>query len=114
MREGIRFRSRKFALMVIRLVADFLKNKEAYIIGSQLIRSATSIGANLAEAYVARSRSEFRSINNIALRESEETKYWLELARDAFLVDESKLAPVLREAKEICKILATIVIKCKN
>lgn len=114
MREEIRLRGRKFALAVIRLAADFIKNKESYIISNQLIRSATSIGANLAEAYVARSRQEFRSINNIALRESEETKYWLELARDAYLADESKLVPVLKEVNEICKILASIVIKCKN
>lgn len=114
MREGIRFRSRKLALMVIRLAADFTKNKASYIIGSQLIRSATSIGARLAEAFVARARPEFRGINNIVPREREETKSWLGLVREAVLVDETKPVPVLKEASEIGKILAAIVIQCEN
>lgn len=101
-------------MLVISLAADFVRNKESYIIGNQLIRSATSIGANLAEAYVARSRVEFRSINGIALKESSETVYWLELARDASLADNDKIARVIREAKEISNILAAIVLKCKK
>ncbi len=111
MYSDIKIRTKKFALTVIRLVADFNRNKEAYVIGRQLLRSGTSVGANLAEAVSSRSRLEYKNINNIALKECNETIYWLELSAETDLTDRSKIQKTLQEAREISKILAKIVIR---
>ena len=107
----IKVRTKRFSLAVIRLVADFNRNKESFVIGRQLLRSGTSVGANLAEAVSARSRLEYKSIHNIALKECNETVYWLELSAEADLADRNKIQKTLQEAQEISKIIAKIVIR---
>lgn len=114
MYQDIRLRTRKFALRTIHLVETFVRNREAYIIGRQLIRSATSIGANLAEASAARSKAEFSSINGIALKEGKETIYWLQLSTEANLADHRQIQLMISEAEEISKIVAAIIINSQK
>jgi len=78
-----RQRTKKFALSVLRMFSALPKTTEARILGKQVLRSGTSVGANYREAYRARSRVEFISKRGDSLRELEETLYWLELLVDA-------------------------------
>jgi four helix bundle protein len=93
------------------LVTSFVRNSEAFAIGCQLLRSGTSVGANLAEAVSARSRQEYKNIHNIALKECHETIYGLELSAEMDLTDCRQIQKVLNEAREISKILAKTVIR---
>jgi four helix bundle protein len=79
---------------------------EADVIGRQLLRAATSVGANYRAACRARSRSEFVAKLGIVLEEADETIYWLELLSDNEIVQPHRLADLLREAEELTAILA--------
>ncbi|PAW92917.1 hypothetical protein CKK33_05195 [Mucilaginibacter sp. MD40] len=80
----------------------------------QLLRSGTSIGANIIEAKSGSSTKDFRNFYNIALKSANETKYWICLIRDTILLDEKeKLNKLLNEADEISKIIASIIINLK-
>ena len=104
----------KLSLKII-VLTDTLPNKRsAWIIADQLIRAVTSIGANIIEARSSGSRLEFKKFYEIALRSANETKYWLELLRDASLVDERTIDGLLSEAVEIANMVAAGVLKLKN
>src|SRR5438045_4201232 len=100
-------RTKQFALRALKL-ADVLPHSAAdRAIFSQLIRAATSVGANYRSACRARSRAEFAAKLGIALEEADESLYWLELVRDGKLVPEDKLFLLLKEADELTAILAS-------
>ena len=104
----------KFSLNILAL-SDTLSNKNSsHIISNQLIRSATSIGANLIEAKSSSSRIEFKKYYQIALRSANETKYWLGLLKDSRSADLSMTDKLLNETSELAKMLAAGVIKLKN
>jgi four helix bundle protein len=113
-KTNLRERCYKFSLDIISL-ADVLSNKRSSrIISDQLIRSATSIGANLVEARASSSRLEFKKFYEIALKSANETKYWLELLKDAKLVDNKSIDKLLNEITQIANMIAKAVIKLKN
>ena len=80
----------------------------------QLVRSATSIGANLVEGKSGSSKKDWRNFHIIALKSANETKYWLCLIRDTMEVDKRKMEELLKEANEISKIIATIVVNAES
>ena len=88
----LRERTKAFALRVIKIFAALPKTTEAQVIGRQVLRSGTSVGANYREAYRARSKAEFRAKCGDSLKELEETAYWFELLADGGIVPEDKLA----------------------
>ncbi|HOG79917.1 MAG TPA: four helix bundle protein [Anaerolineaceae bacterium] len=98
-------RTKKFALRVIRLVESLPHSNTANVIGRQLLRSATSVGANYRSACMGRSRADFAAKIGIALEEADEAAYWMELIIDAGLVPEDRMTELLSEAKEIVSIL---------
>ena len=106
-------RTREFAVDVIRLYSALPKTAEAQVIGNQVLRSATSVGAHYREASRARSDPEFISKIEVGLQELEETRYWFELLRDAQIVCWDRLAAVDKEADELTAILVTLVKKRK-
>ena len=113
-KSDLRERCYKFSLKIISL-ADTLPNKRSiWIIADQLIRSATSIGANLVEARASSSRLEFKKFYEISLKSANETKYWLGLLKDAGLADNKLTNELLTEALEIANMLASGVLKLKN
>jgi len=113
-KSDLKERCYKFSLNIIDL-ADNLPNKRSvWIIADQLIRAATSIGANLTEARASSSRLEFKKFYEIALKSANETKYWLGLLEDANLADKIIIKNLLEEATEIANMLASGVIKLKN
>lgn len=103
-----------FSLQVIELMNHIPNKRSAWIISDQLIRSATSIGANLVEAKASSSRKEFKKFNEIALKSANETRYWLGLLRDAKLVGSVEANMLLSEATEVANMLAVGVIKLKS
>jgi len=113
-KSDIRNRCYQFALDVIKLT-EFLPNKRvSWIITDQLIRSATSIGANLVEAKASTTRLEYKKFYEIGLKSAHETGYWLSLLFDAKLVSEDKILPLKNELYELICMLSTGVIKLKN
>jgi four helix bundle protein len=103
-----------FALDVLRFVRRFRWCPEAKVIGQQLLGSSMSIGANICEASKARSRAEFCSTLNIALKEGVETRYWLELAVGAELLADTDQARILEELNQICRIISSIILNTKK
>jgi four helix bundle protein len=97
-------RTKQFALRVINLVGELPKNKAADVLGYQLLKSGTSIGANYREANRAQSREDF--IHKIAICEKEaaETEYWLELLAEAHLSAPNQVEALLKESRELLAI----------
>ncbi len=113
-KKDLKTRCYIFSLNVIAL-ADTLPNKRsAWVVADQLIRSSTSIGANLIEATASSSRLEFKKFNEISLKSANETKYWLCLLRDAKLANQSSITKLLDEVIEIANMIAAGVIKLKR
>ena len=102
-------RTRAFAVRVIRLYSALPKSTEAQVIGKQLLRAGTSVGAHYREAVRARSDAEFISKLEGGLQELEETRYWLELLRDVNIMEWSLLSDLDHEAEELTRILVTVV-----
>jgi len=100
-------RTKQFALRVLNLVGVLPRTPAGRAISSQLIRAATSVGANYRSACRARSRAEFAAKLGVAVEEADESLYWLELVRDGKLLPENKLSLLLKEADELTAILAS-------
>lgn len=90
------------------------KTTEAQILGKQLLRSGTSIGANYREAHRGRSKNEFIAKCGDSLREAEETAYWLELLVEANIVPAIKLEPLRKESDELIAIFIAIIRRSKG
>ncbi len=114
MNEDLRLRTKRFALRVIRMFVALPKTDVARVLGRQVLRSGTSVGANYREAYRARSKSEFISKLGDCLKELEETTYWLELLVDSAVVPARKMSALLQEANELLAIFTTISKKSKG
>ena len=105
----LRKRTKVFALRIIRLFANLPKTSSALVLGKQVLRSGTSIGANYREAYRGRSKAEFIAKCGDSLRELEETGYWLELLIEAGIVPPEQMKPLSDECDELTAIFVTIV-----
>lgn len=107
-------RTRAFALRVIRLYATLPQSTIAQILGKQVLRSGTSVGAHCREARRGRSTAEFVSKLHIALQELDETTYWLELISDSGILPEERLAGLCSEANELTAILVASIKTAKR
>ena len=103
----LRDRTKAFALRIIRLYEALPRSTTAQVIGKQLLRSGTSVGAHYREAVRARSTAEFISKIEMGLMELEETGYWIELLQDIELVPANRLELLLQEINELTAILIT-------
>lgn len=107
-------RTFQLALRVIKVYSFLAKRPgAAREIGRQLLRSGTSVGANVEEAQAGQSRADFVSKYGIALKEARETCYWLRLLGESGLVARSRLAALLKETTEIARILASCILTTK-
>jgi len=104
MKKELEARTKRFALSIIQLVSKLPRSKTADVIGYQVLKSGTSIGANYREANRAQSHDDF--IHKLALCEKEaaETEYWVELALEAKLVELNLIEDTLREVRELLAI----------
>jgi len=113
-RQDLKERTRLFALGIIRLYASLPKTTEVQVLGKQLLRSGTSVGAHYREAQRAKSTADFISKVEGSLQEIEETGYWLELLGEAGIVPPSNLCALTAEAKELTAVLVTIAKSAKR
>ncbi|OGN54470.1 MAG: hypothetical protein A2Y28_05540 [Chlamydiae bacterium GWC2_50_10] len=112
--NNIKDRSYKFALLAIKFISK-LPNKRLYwVIGDQLLRSATSIGANIIEAKGASSKKDFINFYSHSLKSANETIYWLSLLKDAQTLKTDYFEILIKEAKELAKMIAASIITMKN
>ena len=107
-RSIVREKSYAFALKIIQLYKEMYKTGE-YTISNQLLRSGTSIGANVEEATAGQSRKDFLAKMSIASKEARETNYWLRLLRDSELYPSVDVSDLLADSDELVKILTSIV-----
>ncbi len=116
MKEGniVLEKSYLFSLRIIRLFKFLSENRKNYILANQILRSGTSIGANIEEAVGGFSRKDFVSKMTIAYKEARETKYWIRLLGDSEILDKRLLKDILEDCEELCKIIGTIQKSCKN
>jgi four helix bundle protein len=105
--DDLKIRTKQFALRIIRLYRTLPFKNEAYIIGKQLLRSGTSIGANYRAACRSRSKAEFLAKMGIVLEEADETLFWLELLLEAEIVPAGKLESLIKEADELTAIFVS-------
>jgi four helix bundle protein len=110
----LRGRTKRFALAIIRMVGDLPRSTAAQVLGRQVLRSGTSVGANYCEAYRGRSRAEFIAKAGDCLREIEETSYWLELLADSGIASTDQLAPLRKESDELTAIFVAILRRAKE
>lgn len=112
---SIQERSKQFAVRIVKLYCYLEQQSSAgKILGQQLLRSGTSIGANCNEAISAQSPRDFIHKYEISLKEARETIYWLEVIIDAEIVNESKLSLIKSECETIIKILVTSINSLKQ
>ena len=114
MEKEIKYRCYQFSLSVIRFLKAGKWDNLSLVVVKQLMRSASSIGANVVEAKNSSSRLEFKRYYEIALKSCNETKYWICLLRDGFDKNDEELGVILNEADELSRILASSVIKLKK
>src|SRR5205814_1606317 len=112
--KDLKLRTKQFALRIIRLCSSLAKAGPADVIGRQLVRSGTSVGAQYREAHRARSTAEFISKIECVIQELDETVYWLELLAEANLVPSAKLSLLQVEANELMAIFVASARTAKN
>ena len=107
-------KSKAFAIRIVRLCRYLREEKKEYVLSEQLLRSGTSIGANLAEAENSFSRKEFLAKVYIALKETSETKFWLELLYNTDYLTKRQFESVISDEEELSKILTSTTKTMRN
>ena len=114
MEKNLKERTTQFALRIIRLYSALPERGVTRVLGNQLLKSGTSVGAHYREAQRAKSNADFISKIEGSLQELDETMYWLELLADSGVVVRRRLEPLHEEAEELLSILVTIVKRVKS
>jgi len=112
--QDLRERTTNFALRIVKMFVSLPRTTGAQVLGKQLLRSGTSIGANYREAHRGRSKSEFIAKCGDCLREAEETAYWLELLVTSKIASAARLESLRREADELVAIFVAILRRSKG
>ena len=101
-------KSKLCAIRCVRLYQYLVKEKKEFVMSKQLLRSGTSIGANVKEALRGQSKADFYSKLNISLKEASETEYWLELLNECGYIEDKYFSGIYRECQELISILVSI------
>lgn len=110
----IRDKSFAFAIRIVKLYQYLVSNKKEFIMSKQILKSGTSIGANIREAYNAESDKDFIHKLGIAQKECDETAYWLELLYATDYLTESEFSSINNECSELLKIIRSIILTKKQ
>ncbi|WP_227807496.1 four helix bundle protein [Lutibacter profundi] len=110
----IKNKSFQFAIDIVSLYKDLVENKKEFVMSRQLLKSGTSIGANVREAEFAQSKADFSSKMSISLKEANETGYWLELLFKTKFINENTFKEYKIKSTEILKLLVSIVKSSKR
>jgi four helix bundle protein len=103
-----------YSLDIIRFYRELEKDGVGRVIGKQVLRSGTSIGANVHEAQSGQSKADFIAKMYVAYKEARETSYWLRIIQDAGLADKNRLAKISDETSQLVKILSSILLTSKQ
>ena len=103
-----------FAVRIVKFYKHLTESKKAYVLSKQILRSGTSIGANVKESIHAQSTADFINKLNIALKEADETEYWLELLHASDIINDSEFNSLSGDAKQIIGTLVKIIKKTKE
>lgn len=106
-------KSFEFSLEIIYIYKALVCNKK-FVLSKQLLRSGTSVGANIKEAIKGYTKTEFLYKMNLALKEANESEYWLELIIQSKILNDENILKVLQDCKEICRILSKIAWSCRK
>jgi len=109
-----RTKSRKFAIRIYNLYKHLCDTKKEYTLAKQLLRSGTSIGANLTEAQYAVSKKEFLMKATISLKECAETEYWLDLLKETSILTQTEYDSIIKDCKDILYLLISITKSTKE
>ncbi|CAH8282180.1 four helix bundle protein [Mariniflexile fucanivorans] len=111
MKDGniIRTKSYQFAVRVVNLYKFLVEDRKEFVLSKQLLRSGTSIGANVREAEHAESKADFIHKLSIALKEANETEYWIDLLKETSYLNNSEYISIQVDIKEILKLLTSII-----
>lgn len=112
--QALRDRTKQFALRILRLFRSLPNRPDGRIVGSQILRSGTSVAANYRAACRARSRADFVSKMGIVVEEMDETVFWLEFIQDGGLVKPSRMQALLAEANELLAIFGASQLTAKS
>lgn len=104
--QSVKYKSKRFAVRIVRLYQNLCSEKKEYILSKQLLRSGTSIGANLAESECAISKKDFLSKVYIALKECNETLYWLDLLQETDYINQAEYLSIRDDCIELRKMLS--------
>ena len=107
----IEIKSYDFAVKIIEVYQNIVKQKQEHVLSKQLLRCGTSIGANVAEAEKAQTKADFKAKMFIALKEANETSYWLRLLNKTGYIDDEKFSTLFNDADELISILVAITKK---
>ena len=107
-------KTKSFAIKIIKLCKILSEEKREFVISKQLFRSATSIGANVRESHNAQSKADFINKLSIALKEADETAYWLELLIESEIIDKQQFEKLNKDLKEIIAILTASIKTLKS
>lgn len=102
-------KSKKFAVRIIKFSHYLKEEKKEFELSNQIIRSGTSIGANIKEAQQAQSNADFVNKLSIALKEANETEYWMEILVESEIIQESQIKDLYEANKELLKLLTSII-----
>jgi len=112
--SDVKIRAYKFSLEIIKFVNELPNKRAFWAIGDQLLRSATSIGANMIEAQASSSKREFIKFYEISLKSANETKYWLSLIKDSYADFVHNCNELIEENSEICNMLGASILTLKG
>ena len=101
-------KSKAFALRIIKMYKYLCSDKNEFVLSKQVLRSGTSIGANVKEAIRGQSKADFYAKMNIALKECSETEYWLELLHESDYIDDDAFYSIYEDCQEVIRILMSI------
>lgn len=107
-------KSKAFAIRIIKLYTFLTERKKEFVLSKQLLRSGTSIGANVREGVYAQSKKDFTAKMCIALKEAAETEYWLELLHDSGYLNKGQFDDIFADSRELMRLLTTIVKTAKS
>ena len=103
-----------FAVRVVNLYKYLCSEKKEYVLSKQLLRSGTSIGANISEAQDAQSRNDFISKLSISLKEAKESRYWIDLLKETDFLTKQEAGSLLEDLTEVIKLLTSIIKSTKQ
>jgi len=112
--DELKNRTKQYTLRIVRLVRALPQNQEGWVIGKQLLRAGTSVGANYRAVCRARSTADFIAKLGIVIEEADESAFWLEIVIEAMMIKRELVEPLLKETNEIIAIMVASVMSSKH